>query len=86
MKQSRFHQLQPTETALPRRKNIVLYHINPHFALWVRRLVCHVTNWAAVGAVSNKMPPNLLFQGTQFPQFETLELVIITLLAHSSIM
>lgn len=31
MKQSRFHQLQLIETALPRRKNIIVHHINLHF-------------------------------------------------------
>lgn len=85
VKQRRFHQLQPTDTALPRRKNNILYHVNQRFALSVRRPVCHVPNWAAVGAVSNNVPPNLLFWGTQFPRVETLELVIITLLARSSV-
>lgn len=84
-KQSRFHQLQPTETTLPRRKNIILYHIILLSALQVKRPVCKVpcTHWSAVGTVSNNTPPNLLFQGTLFPQFEALELVIINLLAHS---
>lgn len=84
MKQSRFHQLQLAETALPRRKNTILYHVNQYFALWVRRPVCHVPDWAAVGAVTTTRHIICSSKELSSPQFETPELVIITLLAHSS--
>lgn len=39
--------------------------------------LCNGPKWADVATFNSNRPPHLLFQGTQLPQFETLELVII---------